>query len=251
MSKALEHGLTALELLAQGPKSAAEIAQHLSVDRTTGWRILRVLAAHGWAREDPRLKVFQLNVPRLYALAGNGHEHPSLPSVIAPVLERIRDRSGEAAVLGVPSGNAMVYLHYVASRHAVSVREAIGSVRPMHASALGKAYLSALEPEDLERALKTVDFQGGTARAVRTSAELWDAVARARDEGFAVDCEECFEGVMCVGVPVHVGDDRFLIGAVAVSGPRERLALLGVETIAAVVREELQAVAAGVVGAAR
>ena len=43
MSKALEHGLTALELLAQGPKSAAEIAQHLSVDRTTGWRILRVL----------------------------------------------------------------------------------------------------------------------------------------------------------------------------------------------------------------
>lgn len=239
MSKALDHGLTALELLAQGPQTAADIAHHLSVDRTTGWRILRVLAARGWALEDPHVKAFTLNVTHLYELAGNGHEHIALPSVIMPVLERIRDRLGESAVLGVPSGSSMVYLQYAASAHAVGVREAVGSVRPMHASALGKAYLSALDSDDLEKALGNVNLQGGTARAVSSLAALREAVAVIRCASYAVDLEECFDGVICVGLPAYIGHDHLLIGAVAVSGPRERMLHLGLDRVAVTIREEL------------
>lgn len=240
MSRALAQGLQALELLAGAPRSAADVARHLCVDRSTGWRILQVLSEHGWVRQDPESRSFSLNVTHLYALAGNGHEHLALPSLIMPTLERIRDRLGESAVLGVPSGSSMVYLVYAPSRHAVGVREAVGSVRPMHASALGKAYLSALDPEELEKALQGVDCQGGTERAVTSITDLRQVLVTARGAGYAVDLEECFAGVICVGVPATIGHDRLLIGAVAVSGPRERLLTLGVERVVQVLREELQ-----------
>jgi IclR family acetate operon transcriptional repressor len=239
MSKALKQGLQTLELLAEAPRTASDVARHLKVDRSTGWRILQVLMEHGWVQQDVEAKAFALNVTHLYALAGNGHEHLALPGLIMPTLERIRDRLGESAVLGVPSGASMVYLVYAPSRHAVAVREAVGSVRPLHASALGKAYLSALDSCELESALQAVDFQGGTERAVKSIAELRQVVATAREVGHAVDMEECFPGVICVGVPALIGHDRLLIGAIAVSGPRERLIMLGLDRVAQIIKEEL------------
>ena len=188
-------------------------------------------------RQDSDTKSFSLNVTHLYALAGNGHEHLALPGLILPMLERIRDRIGESAVLGVPSGSSMVYLVY-AHRHAVGVRESVGSVRPMHASALGKAYLSALDSAELDNALQAVDFVGGTERAAKSVADLRRVIASVREVRYAVDMEECYAGVICVAVPAYIGHNRLLIGAMAVSGPRERLLMLGVERIVQVLGEE-------------
>ena len=245
MSNALRHGLRALEFLAQAPRSAADVARHLNVDRSTGWRTLQVLREYGWVKQEAGPAPFSLNVTHLYAMAGNGHQHLALPGLVTPALTRIRDQSGESAVLGVPSGSSMVYLALVSSLYAVTVREGVGSVRPMHASALGKAYLSGLDGNELEDTLKTLDFQGGTERAVKSALELRQLVEDARERGYATDLEESFAGVICVAVPVQVGQGRLLIGALGVSGPRERLMVLGVERVAQVIKEEVARLEAG------
>ncbi len=238
MSNTLKHGLHTLELLAQAPCSAAEVARHLQVDRSTAWRILQVLIELEWVRQDVGGGPFTLNVTRLYSLAGNGHEQLVWPGLVTPTLVRIRDRLGESAILGVPSGSSMVYLVFVPSTHAVTVREAIGSVRPMHASALGKAYLSALSDYDLEQTMPRLDFKGATEKAVKSVAELRQTVAATRGQGYATDIEECIPGVICVGVPVIIKEASLLIGSLAVNGPRERMITLGVEYIARVLKEE-------------
>ena len=71
MSKALTQGLQTLEFLAAAPRTAADIARHLGVDRSTGWRILQTLSEHEWVRQDTETKSFSLNVTHLYALAGD------------------------------------------------------------------------------------------------------------------------------------------------------------------------------------
>jgi len=240
MSNALRHGLKALEYVARQPRSAADVARYLSVDRSTGWRILQVLVEDGWINQGSNKLPFSLNVSRLYELAGNGHEHLDLPGLVTPTLTRIRDRVGESAVLGVPSGSSMVYLVLVSSRHPVTVREGVGWVRPMHASALGKAYLSALADSHLEEALAKVDFQGTeTGRAPKSIPDLRHAVLSARDMGYATDMEECLPGVVCVAVPVRYGQERLLIGAIGISGPRERLLAVGIQHAARIISEEV------------
>lgn len=54
-----------------------------------------------------------------------------------------------------------------------------------------------------------------------------------------MDLEECFDGVICVGMPAYIGHDHLLMGSVAVSGPRERMILLGLDRVATIIREEL------------
>ena len=51
MSNALKLGLRTLEYLAQAPRSASDVARHLDVDRSTGWRILQVLIEFGWVKQ--------------------------------------------------------------------------------------------------------------------------------------------------------------------------------------------------------
>ncbi|MDB5075352.1 MAG: hypothetical protein JWO42_1531, partial [Chloroflexi bacterium] len=153
MSNALKQGIRTLGFLAEAPRSAAEVARHLNVERTTAWRILKVLIEQGWVRQGTGPTPFSLDVTELYRLAGIGHEHQALPGLVTPALTRIRDRLGESAVLGVPSRSSMVYLVYVPSLNPVMVREAVGWVRPMHASALGKAYLSGLAEAELEETI--------------------------------------------------------------------------------------------------
>lgn len=125
-------------------------------------------------------------------------------------------------MLGVPADGTIVYLAFFPSRHAVAVTEQLGAVRPMHCSALGKAYLSALEPGPLDTDLGRLSYRGGTELAAQGPIELRQRLEVARTEGFAVDRNETFHGVTCIAVPVRIRGS--LIGAAGISGPSSRLA---------------------------
>jgi len=91
----------------------------------------------------------------------------------------------------------------------------------MNCSALGKAYLSALDPDALDGELSLMTYTGGTQRAARTEQELRARVQQAREDRYALDIDETFEHVRCVAAPVRVGES--LVGAIGISGPASRL----------------------------
>jgi IclR family acetate operon transcriptional repressor len=216
----LERGLRVLELLAAGQCTAAEIARGLAVNRSTALRLLNELAKAGYVRRDETTKLYRTVSERLYALAVSERSPHDWTELIDPLLARLRDEFGESTILGVPANGSVVYLAFFPTDHPVGVREHIGSVRPMHASALGKAYLAALDERSLAIELQRVPFQGGTARAARDAAELGARLEDVRATGFAVDREETFDGVRCVAVAASVRGA--IVGAVGVSGPAQR-----------------------------
>ncbi len=124
-------------------------------------------------------------------------------------------------MLGVPANGIMVYLAYLPSRYAVAVHERIGTTRPIHCSALGKAYLSALDGATLDLELGRLSYTGGTDRAAKGPLDLRTRVDAARSRGYAIDREETFAGGSCVAAPATIGG--VLIGAIGISGPTSRL----------------------------
>jgi DNA-binding IclR family transcriptional regulator len=141
--------------------------------------------------------------------------------VLDPILSDLRDKFGEAAIMGVPANGTMVYLAFFSSLHVIMVRERLGTTRPMHCSALGKAYLSALDDRALDSELAVLNYQGGTERAARGPIELRERLDETRKRGYAIDRDETFEGGTCVAVPARIGGT--LVGAIGLSGPSSRI----------------------------
>ena len=201
----LRRGLTVLEFLSSGAASGASVARELGVNRSTAMRLLQELEEAGYvSRPDGRR--FELSTSRLLRLAARPGSIDGTEAV-QELLATLREDYGEATVLGAPSHDSMVYISFYPSRHAVAVREQMGTTRPMHASALGKAYLSALDSEVLELELGRLRYVGGTVTAAANADELRRRVQQVKERGYA-------------------------IGAIGVSGPSHRISAGFIEEVA-------------------
>ncbi len=233
----LRRGLRIIESLAERPESAAGLARQLGVNRSTALRLLQELEAAGYVRRDPNTGRFSTVPARLYPLIAAHDDHSDWAELLHPLLASVRDEFGEAAVHAVPAGGSMVYVALLPSLHPVAVRERIGTVRPIHCSALGKAYLSSLDQRSLDVELGRLTYEGGTPRAAKGPLDLRERLIEVREGGYAVDSEETFDGVVCVAVPTRISEA--LVGSVGVSGPADRLPPQRVEEIGEWLLEKL------------
>ena len=165
-------GFVRSKLLATDDMTAAQVAAEFGVSRSTALRLLMALRETGYVgcREDS--KQFRLVAHRLYELATRRPDHTDWHEAITLALSRVRDTCGEATMLAVPANGATVYLEFFPSVEAIAVREQLGTVRPMHSSAIGKAYLSSLSDPELEAEFAALSFQGGTDSAPQGPIEL-------------------------------------------------------------------------------
>ena len=224
----VKRALQAIERLADGPLGASALARTLGVNRSSALRLLRELEEFGYVTRGGE-GLFRLSSVRFARLAASQTGRSEQSEIVRPLLSALRDEFGEATMLGVPAGDEMVYLAFFPSLHHVAVRERLGTVRPMHTSAIGKAYLASLDAASLDIQLGRISFVGGTAAAAGGPLELKRRVEEARRLGYAVDRDETFEGVRCVATSLHI--EETLVGAIGVSGPSQRLSEARMEEI--------------------
>jgi DNA-binding IclR family transcriptional regulator len=211
----------ALETLIPGPQTAARIAQALGVNRSTALRLMSEIEQLGYVVRDPDTKSYSIAPARFYPFISSHADHLDWSMVIDPILSDLRDEFGEASIMGVPANGTMVYLAFFPSVHVIMVRERLGTTRPMHCSALGKAYLSALDDRALDSELALLTYQGGTKNAARGPMELRERLEETRKRGYSIDRDETVEGASCVAIPVRIGGS--LVGAIGLSGPSSRM----------------------------
>ncbi|HWA80028.1 MAG TPA: IclR family transcriptional regulator [Acetobacteraceae bacterium] len=210
-----------LELLASGPRTAAEIAGMLGVNRSTALRLLTEIEQLGYVLRDPITKSYAIAPARFYPFISSHADYLDWSAAIDPILLELREAFGEAAIMGVPANGTMVYLAFFPSSHIITVRERLGTTRPMHCSALGKAYLSALDDRSLDSELASLNYQGGSPLAAQGPIELRRRLEETRKRGYAIDRNETIDGVSCVAIPARIGGT--LIGAIGLSGPSQRI----------------------------
>ncbi|MGA8113645.1 MAG: IclR family transcriptional regulator [Actinocatenispora sp.] len=219
----LERGLAILELLASDhTMSAGQIAERLGLSRSATYRILGLLRQRGyldWDGSADRLELGQRAVTiGMAALASFD------PFVAAQA--HLRDLSrglSEAALMAVRDGEQMVYIaHEDVTDHYIAVRRLLGVRRPMHATSLGKAYLSALPVDEADDLVDRLDLTPLTPTTVTDPARLRAELDETRARGYSVDDGENEPGVMCYGAPIR--DERGMpLCAISVAGPRERM----------------------------
>jgi DNA-binding IclR family transcriptional regulator len=80
-----------------------------------------------------------------------------------------------------------------------------------------------MPPAQRDRLLGHLGYKGYTANTLTTRASLEAELARVRAQGYALDNEEFFDGLVCVAVPVFDPHARQRVrGSVAVQAPASR-----------------------------
>ena len=219
---ALDAALTILETLgAVHEMSLTELARKVGLGKSSVFRLLMTLVRRGYVEKNPQSERYRLTY-RLFAVASPAADRFGLREAAHPVMQRLAARTGETVNLGVLDGTRVVNLHKVESRHLLRMHLEVGGGAPAHATGLGKVLLAALEPAEVIRRLRGQRLQALTRRTIRDRRTLGKALARIREQGFAIDDEECSLGLRCVAAPIldHQGS---VTAALSISGPTHRL----------------------------
>jgi len=209
-----------LQLVADTPESltVAELSKLSGYPRPTVHRTVAALIAERLLEEGPRTGALVLG-PRLIQLASRSWARSELRLASIEDLKRLRDITGETIHLAVLNGPSMVYVEKLESPSAVRMTSRIGTSVDLHSTAVGKAYLAALDEPSCEKLLGELPapLPGYTPNTITKLADLRQQLTKIRDRGWSVDEEEQETGIYCFGSTIF--------------GPRGPIAAISVSTL--------------------
>jgi IclR family transcriptional regulator, KDG regulon repressor len=215
--QSLARGLKILEFLGQAEAgvSVTELAERLGVDKASASRLVATLVHYGYAEKDEQTRRYRLGA-QVVSLSRSLLAHIPLREAAKPFLRQLMESTGECAHLAVASQGKVLYIDQVESPATLRVNAQVGTLNPLHCTALGKVLLAF---GDLEMPPTLVPFTPNTLTdpiRLRTNLEL------VRAQGYALDDEEFDLGVRCIAVPVFAFHGN-VVGSIGISGPATRV----------------------------
>lgn len=218
---ALERGLTILQALGGSERALTlqEVASRARVPKTTAFRLLATLQGRDFIARTPEGRYrLGLRAIRLGHPAGGGID---LRRTAQPVLQRLSLVSEDTVNLAQWHDGRVVYVDVIPSPRPLRFVEGLGSIAPLHATALGKAVAAHLPDDDVVRLIGEAGLPRFTPRTITVLRRFLQEIRRVRRRGYALDREEKDLGAACVAAPVF--NARGVVGAISISGPAARL----------------------------
>jgi DNA-binding IclR family transcriptional regulator len=212
-----------------------EVASRANLPRSTTHRILDQLVRSRWL--ERRGTSYQLG-ERALKLGDRWVCQSSLRVAAAPHLHELATRTGMVADFAILEGSEIWFLETVRGRTRLGAPTRLGSRLPAHRTALGKAMLASLEPEQIDTRYAQSKAQC-TRLSVQTLAGLHRELAKVRSRnGLAVDRGECFATLGCVGMALS--GPAGAVGAVSVASDLRNPALDRVAPIVAATASKIE-----------
>jgi len=233
MSQTVQRAIDIIEDIAAGPKTVAEVSQHLGVSKSTAFRLLQTLNEGGFAyrNEEGRWTVGN----RLISIAEQALNSFDLRAVATPHLRRLEQICGHTIHLAQLVDGEVFYIDKVEGRDSVQMYSRIGKKVEAHASGIGKAILAFVEEPLHENLLSELVFQRHSPTTITDRAAFRQELSEIRARGWASDDGEFEELINCVAAPVRTADGKvraaLSVTALKVVAPLETLEKLVPELI--------------------
>lgn len=191
-----------------------QLSRELNISKSTMLNILKTLQCFGYITKSEN-NCYRLGVELLEL---SYHLRASLPIIhyAIPIMEDIQHRTGQIIYLTIPKQGKVFYLQSVNPGNRNISYSITGKCSDMHSSSCGKAMLSTLREDEVDRILQAHGMPRCTATTIVDPVLLKKDLEEIRKRGYAVDNCEDAPHVVSLAVPI-VGRDR-LLGALSISG---------------------------------
>src|SRR5262249_38879647 len=104
--------------------------------------------------------------PRFAQMSAHVNHRVTLQAVARPILSSLWKSTQETVNLGVLDQSTVLYTDVIESPHEFRFSSRVGTRRPLHVTALGKALASFLSKEQSEEVLGSITFQPLTPKTI-------------------------------------------------------------------------------------
>ena len=222
---AVARSLRVLECLGRRPGSGVTaIAQATGLTKTVVFRILRTLEEAGFVQREDEGATYHLGY-RVAVLGERVGRKGALLHVAAPVLDRLRDATGENVNLVVREGMTAVAIATREGTHPIRLFAQSGRRGPLHAGGASQILLAHADPSIRDSVL-AAPLERYTPHTVTDRAALEAKLDLIRRQGFNVALNDLDDGAFSVSAPISApGRDgaEAVIAGVSVAGVSARL----------------------------
>ncbi len=212
-----------LTLLAERDEDVGvvEIGRTLGMNKSTAYRFLSSLKDLGIVQKNETTSKYHLGLT-LFELGNRVPIKRTLIDKIHPHLLDLAFRVNEVVNLAGLFKNEVVYLDKIESKRSVQIMTYVGFHIPPHSTALGKAILAYMNPEDVQRILRSEGLPKFTDKTITEMDALLKELQQIRQQGFALDNEEFEEGLRCIAVPLFNSQNK-VMASMSISGSTARI----------------------------
>ena len=219
--QSVDRALSVLDLLARwGEGGVSELAVELDVHKSTAFRLLGALEAHGLVQQTEDRGKYRLGFG-LVRLAGAVSGRMDLTKQARPVTEQLAIEVGETVNIAVLREHYAVNVDQALGPAAVTTHNWVGQLTPLHATSSGKVLLAHLDADERNRLVKASGLAEYTRNTITSIDALEQEFARVLEQGYASTAGELEPGLNAIAVPVRDASDA-VVAALSASGPSYR-----------------------------
>ncbi len=223
-NQSVEKVMRIIERMAEtrGPMRLQDVSHFAELPASTTLRFLNTLMQMGYITQNTENQRYSLTF-KLCGIAEQIRTSYGIRDIIHPALEELTREIGESSCLAVEESREVVYVDVVEGPGSMlRTLQRIGKRAPLHSTGVGKSLLLNYSPAELSELAAETGLPALTANTIRSLDDLTAELSRIMAKGFALDDEECEEGVRCVAAPIRDYTGK-VVCSVSISGPVSRM----------------------------
>ncbi len=187
-------------------QTITDVSARTGLTRAAARRFLITLCEAGLARSDG--KYYELT-PAILELAQSYVSSASELEVVQDILRGLSEEFDESASAAMMDGTDIIYVARAPARHRImTIGLGLGTRLPAHATSMGQALLSLMNPREFEAYLGNARLQELTRHTLTTRVALRQRIEDVRTRGYAIVSEELELGLRSISVPVRNRNPR-------------------------------------------
>ena len=226
----LHKTLDILDAIKRAPNGLGltELAHSLSLPKTTVYRIATTLVSREYL-EQTVSGIYRVS-RKMFVLPVREQLDQMLIRVAQPFILELAAMCNETVNLGLIDAAEIVVIHTAESSQAVRMSSKVGNRRFLHATALGKVMLAAMDRKDIDHLIGLKGMPRITENTITDFDQLMDELQRIRHFGYAIDNQENEIEGRCIASSITAQGQ--VVAALSISGPEFRMSLRRTRSLA-------------------
>lgn len=207
----IQKTLAFLELISQHPSGLrlTDIAPHLGITVPAAHNYTKSFIQKGYLVKDKESGKFKTTF-KIVKLGFIVLKHNPIIELTTPLLQQLSDEIQSAVHIAIREGNFGLCINKAGSYHAQLSIPRVGMEFALYPTALGRAMLAYLPPEELDRYFEEVELHPFTNRTVTSKSDLKQLIHQVHRRGYSLDFEEHKIGLCSMGVPIFDQSNRVI-----------------------------------------